>query len=177
MLKLLKLYYTANPANPANPANHPQCPATLGRIQCAKCERANKPIPTDAGAAQSPGGIGRLHENRYQTPIPVDEIIQRTASASPSASSILSDDEGRGDVAETTTIVTSRDSCANCGKVEGELKKCTACKNTVYCSRECQKEDCEFMSMSMSMILILIMILTAPPRSVKLLSFELNLKL
>jgi len=50
------------------------------------------------------------------------------------------------------------DTCANCGKKEGEggikLKRCMACKYTNYCGAECQKanwkkhkKSCEYLQM------------------------------
>jgi hypothetical protein len=95
-----------------------QCPKTLGVVRCPVCVRANKP----ALVARSTVGAGE-HD--------------RLGTAQPKPGS---NRETVRDTIGPDWHTTGRPQCGFCGKVEGELLKCSGCKNTVFCSTPCPKK-------------------------------------
>jgi len=49
--------------------------------------------------------------------------------------------EGDGNIRITDSVQIATDACANCGKREAKMKKCSKCKTVPYCGRECQIAD------------------------------------
>ena len=76
-------------------------------------------------------------ENRYKDAESMGSLVSRAARMFGSDPSALPDNSSNIEFA-------GRDTCAGCGRVEGRLRKCSRCKNTVYCSAECQQGDCKF---------------------------------
>jgi len=103
-----------------------ECPETLGRTRCPACD--------DQAAARD--GDDDDQDDDARTRAAATYYGQTLGTQSSRVPREDDDDDGdsRGRLRATTPP-----SCGYCGKVEGSLRRCSRCRNTRFCSTECQR--------------------------------------
>ena len=96
------------------------CPATIGMERCNSCTSADRP---SVRAVAAPATAR-------------DESRARYAPVAGGRTNIDDVNETLG----TRVAVGGLDTCGHCASTEGPFKKCGRCRNTVYCSVDCQKK-------------------------------------